>query len=815
MISVDLSNVESIESSNHLYQWDKGQQLEIKGLGVSKAPEVHFGVNGSMLAIVVNSTLSGEIVYADIPNEILMSGKDLRVYVHIDGTTIKNILIPVFKRNMPENYVVDSSNVTWIEEFETEANEITTEKCNEIEAKGTSTLETIPDDYTSLSNEVTDLKSEINGGKVIKLYKNISDLTQDASTGAANAYLHSTIFPKGKVKSIKVNASAAGTIKVYLYALNNNKLVPFEMFFVNAVSGENTININKLISVDFYIAFAAYNNAKVKYVTDYSSISNNTAYISAGEEAANTFSGKYSFAISVQYAALNTVWEYINSVQPPKSLYLNVPDSAMTSKASTGGANAYFSFEKISGGYIKRLKVLELESGTITCTLYRQSGDYYVPFAAYSKSVTSGTNYIDVGRYIYSDFYVAIRGKIAYANKSIGSNNAKWISANAAIPVSETPSGNFYFGLQIEYGNYDESVKYKSRICTLHDAYMAWEDGLKFPVCFAGDSTTDGYQTTGYTANVIGTDHVLPNVYTKKLEDLLKAETGNANLRIYNAGFSGQTAAWFDDNFNAEIINNQYYADTAMLGISFGINDRPENKAEYDAVKSRIVSIIKKCYDNNIQPFLLTCQAGTEYSSRVSRYENITTAYANEIKRELANEYNLELIDVAEFTHNFITYSNYTGAQIIADHCHFNDIGHNYEAGMFFANLIPRTIWVNGSDKDGFDTVGLKTALSSDANEASDIKTLSTNINGFKLKASVESSTDKIIMDVWFFVDSKNPMELKSYCDHVYNQTVFVDDVEYEISAAEQVITSVDLGLHHIVVHSNSGNVNFLGFKLS
>ena len=667
----------------------------------------------------------------------------------------------------------------------------------------------------AIRGQVTDLKSEINGGKVIKLYKNISDLTQDASTGAANAYLHSTIFPKGKVKSIKVNASAAGTIKVYLYALNNNKLVPFEMFFVNAVSGENTININKLISVDFYIAFAAYNNAKVKYVTDYSSISNNTAYISAGEEAANTFSGNYSFAISVQYAALNTVWEYINSVQPPKSLYLNVPDSAMTSKTSTGGANAYFSFEKISGGYIKRIKVLELESGTITCTLYRQSGDYYVPFAAYSKSVTSGTNYIDVGRYIYSDFYVAIRGKIAYANKSIGSNNAKWISANAAIPVSETPSGNFYFGLQIEYGNYDESVKYKSRICTLHDAYMAWKDGLKFPVCFAGDSTTDGYQTTGYTANVVGTDHVLPNVYTKKLEDLLKAETGNANLRIYNAGFSGQTAAWFDDNFNAEIINNRYYADTAMLGISFGINDRPENKAEYDAVKSRIVSIIKKCYDNNIQPFLLTCQAGTEYSSRVSRYENITTAYANEIKRELANEYNLELIDVAEFTHNFITYSNYTGAQIIADHCHFNDIGHNYEAGMFFANLIPRTIWVNGSDKIGFDTAGLKTALSSDANEASDIKTLSTNINGFKLKASVESSTDKIIMDVWFFVDSKNPMELKSYCDHVYNQTVFVDDVEYEISAAEQVITSVDLGLHHIVVHSNSGNVNFLGFKLS
>ena len=161
MISVDLSNVESIESSNHLYQWDKGQRLEIKGLSLSNAPEVHFGVNGSMLAIVVNSTLSGGIVYADIPNEILMSGKDLRVYVHIDGTTIKNILIPVFKRNMPENYVVDSSNVELIEEFETEANEITTAKLTEIDRKGTQTLDSIPNDYTALQNDVTELQDEV------------------------------------------------------------------------------------------------------------------------------------------------------------------------------------------------------------------------------------------------------------------------------------------------------------------------------------------------------------------------------------------------------------------------------------------------------------------------------------------------------------------------------------------------------------------------------------------------------------------------------------------------------------------------------
>lgn len=117
MITVDMTNAENVEASNHLYQWDKEQEIEITGLEVSAAPEIHVGVKGSGLALVVNSTLSGGTVTATVPNHLLMSGKDITAYVHIADTTIKSVHIPVFRRNMPENYVVDPEPADWIEEL--------------------------------------------------------------------------------------------------------------------------------------------------------------------------------------------------------------------------------------------------------------------------------------------------------------------------------------------------------------------------------------------------------------------------------------------------------------------------------------------------------------------------------------------------------------------------------------------------------------------------------------------------------------------------------------------------------------------------
>ena len=754
-----------------------------------------------------------------VDNKISETKNDLQNQIANTNNEVNN-KISETKNNL-ENQIANTNNeVSKVKsDLDNSHNEIVQAR---VDVDGTehSTLKTRLDaDFNDLNNTINGVDKDLTqfkNGEIIKLYDNLSELTQNASSGAANAYLYAIPFKSGYIKDIKLNSSASGTIKLYIYKLVDGTYTPMEMYFVNAISGENIVSIEKIIDYEFYIAFSSYNGAKVIY-TDAQSVDNNTTWIDAGEPTTNSPANAYKFGIEINYGPISKIYESIGNSTYKHSLFLNVPDHALSSKGNTGAANAYFVNDKFNKGFIKRIYVKGLDAGETRVILYRVSGDSYVPFKTYTKNIVSGENYIDVYEWIYCDFYVAISGKFVFVDKYIGANNALWVELGKSIPITTEPKGKYYFGVYFEYETNPTVEKYKNRIYNLHDAFMAWNDGKKFPVCFAGDSTTDGYQTTGYTKNIIGTDHVLPNIYTKLFEDYLKSEfTSNKNLRIYNAGFSGQTAAWFDNNFYDEIINNPYYSDTLMLGISFGINDRPKTSTEYSAVMARFENIIKKCYDNGIQPFLLTCQAGVEFSSRdtVKRYEYITNSYANKIKYELADKYNLEIIDVSKYTHNFITNSNYSGTQIIADHCHFNDTGHKYEAGMFFAHFIPRTIWVDKATKIGFDSYGIKTNLTSDANSASPIKTINTVTAGFKMKASEENSTNKVIMDFWVFVDADRPLNLKSYCGAANSQYVVVDGVNHTISNTEQTIAELDLGLHRVTVHSGTGNINFLGFKL-
>ena len=71
------------------------------------------------------------------------------------------------------------------------------------------------------------------------------------------------------------------------------------------------------------------------------------------------------------------------------------------------------------------------------------------------------------------------------------------------------------------------------------------------------------------------------------------------------------------------------------------------------------------------------------------------------------------------------------------------------------------------------------------------------------------------MMDYWVFVYAKNKKRLISYCTTPNVQTVMVDGTSYNVTSSEQQITTLDLGLHHIVVNSAaSTNVNYLGLKL-
>lgn len=109
MITVRFTDdIENITATEHLYQWDVGKIINIKGLNVG-SPKVHFTTKGDETALVVQSELVNGDINAVIPDKVLQSGKAVTAYIYLEAGvskyTIKTITIPVIARVKPNDYV--------------------------------------------------------------------------------------------------------------------------------------------------------------------------------------------------------------------------------------------------------------------------------------------------------------------------------------------------------------------------------------------------------------------------------------------------------------------------------------------------------------------------------------------------------------------------------------------------------------------------------------------------------------------------------------------------------------------------------------
>lgn len=91
-----------------LHQWDINQTLEVTGLNLTTAPEVHFSNSNSDRAIVRQASLKSQVITVSIPNSLLQ--EPLRIFAHIgiyEGDTFKVVEvveIPVKPRKRPADY---------------------------------------------------------------------------------------------------------------------------------------------------------------------------------------------------------------------------------------------------------------------------------------------------------------------------------------------------------------------------------------------------------------------------------------------------------------------------------------------------------------------------------------------------------------------------------------------------------------------------------------------------------------------------------------------------------------------------------------
>jgi lysophospholipase L1-like esterase len=436
------------------------------------------------------------------------------------------------------------------------------------------------------------------------------------------------------------------------------------------------------------------------------------------------------------------------------------------------------------------------------------------PFTANLRVTYYDTNKIYLSKY---------DDNLSIVNPPANAVYLRFASENSLLDVTQLEVGNAAtsystYGTKVNKESLSGIIK-PSPIYTFNDAWTEWLKGNKFPIAFYGDSTVDGTNTTGWVANTIGVDSKNNNAFSKKLEDSLKSATNNSILRVYNAGFSGQNAAWGLANIKSVFANPSVYKDVKMVGIGFGINDRLaySNEKEFrDGFKNNIRAMIEWFYANNIQPFLVTTQAimapgvmttyAGSYPMRTGEHIN---SIANEVKKELAKEYQLQLIDMNKFTEHFLTYSSYAAKTIISDRLHFGDLGHKYESDVLFEHICPRTIKTESSIQIDFSNQKIKGVpedwLTMPDSPADSFKTY--------VNYSKSDSADTKIMTVWVFVNGKRKLNLRAFRNSSTKTYVKVNGVSTVLTSPETSLGQLELGLSKLEVYTGaSTQVDFKGF---
>ncbi len=231
-------------------------------------------------------------------------------------------------------------------------------------------------------------------------------------------------------------------------------------------------------------------------------------------------------------------------------------------------------------------------------------------------------------------------------------------------------------------------------ICTFLDAYVAWKNGEAFPIAFIGDSTFAG---TGS-----GADKAFPVV----LQEMLRAECGES-ATVYNVSVAGSGLGNAINSFESNFGENGTYADTKIICIGYGINDRlghSSYKGYKNKVYADVENLVNKCFEKGIQPVIVTSQAtsecgvATNYTQYPMRSASAINICANGAKKDVAEKYNIPLIDLNHFTELYMTNSKEDVDVIIPDRLHFSAIGNKYEAGLMFKYFVPRTITYSGNN---------------------------------------------------------------------------------------------------------------------
>ena len=278
-----------------------------------------------------------------------------------------------------------------------------------------------------------------------------------------------------------------------------------------------------------------------------------------------------------------------------------------------------------------------------------------------------------------------------------------------------------------------------------------------------GDSTTDGYRTSGYSGNVLESLTPKPNTYTEILNGIINDQKGYSfNHKFYNRGFSGKTIAWLKDNLDAVLAPITEKIDYAI--ISMGINDSVYQKDNIQPFEENHIDIVKRLKSKGIKPILMSTQAQFE---NYNRFGSKINSIADTLKRDLAKELGIPFIDYNAGTRNILNDSEYSVKALIPDMCHFGDLGHRKSAEFLASQLIYRVENVSTGDKIGYQNNRVVSDLNySDylSDVEKEVKFLPSKVDGFDLEGHFNGA-QKTMFEVLVYVNK--PAVVKYFGENV------------------------------------------------
>lgn len=175
-----------------LSQWDTGRRISASGSNATHAHLANWGDSHAVIMELVN----GE---AKIPDYLLQTGKDLRIYLVLEGITQESNVFPVRKRERPENYVYEEDRRNYIYELISDA-QAAAEAANQAAEDARNATQNA-DNAASIATEAAD--------NAVRAAETVNDAVSYANNAAGNAN-EAAAKAAHTAKSLMVVGSANG-----------------------------------------------------------------------------------------------------------------------------------------------------------------------------------------------------------------------------------------------------------------------------------------------------------------------------------------------------------------------------------------------------------------------------------------------------------------------------------------------------------------------------------------------------------------------------------------------------------------------------